>query len=80
MTSQVYVGSSHLQLQHLVENGLSQAFSHMSLMGPLDQLVSVLLVWNNTPAPGDLVTTMVPSIKTGFKKHTAILHAKVTNN
>lgn len=49
--------SAHLHLQHLVENGLGQAFTNMSLMGSLDQLVSVLFVWNNTPTPGDLTTT-----------------------
>lgn len=46
--------SSHLHLQHLVENGLGQAFSDVSLVLPLTQPVSVLLVWNNATAPGDL--------------------------
>lgn len=50
-----YTVHPHLHLQHLVENGLSQTFSDVSLLGSLDQLVSVLLVWNNPPTPGDLM-------------------------
>lgn len=48
---------SHLHLQHLVEDGLGQAFPDVSLVGSLDQRVSVLLVRNDAPAPGDLRTT-----------------------
>lgn len=51
--------SPHLHLQHLVEDGLGQAFSNMSLVGSLEQLVSVLFVWNNTATPGDLKKTKV---------------------
>lgn len=51
--------SPHLHLQHLVENGLGQAFSNVSLVGSLHQLVSVLLLWNDTATPGDLMTTTV---------------------
>lgn len=46
---------SHLHLQHLVENGLGQTLPHMSLMGSVDQLQPVLLVWDDAAAPGDLV-------------------------
>lgn len=52
------VCSSHLHLQHLVEDGLGQAFSDVSVVRSLDQLVSVLLVWNNAPTPCDLKTTI----------------------
>jgi len=45
-----------------VENGLGQAFTHMSLVGSLDQLVPVLFVWNNTPTPADLITTTVSAV------------------
>lgn len=46
--------SSHLHLQHLVENGLGQAFSDVSLVLSLAQPVSVLPVWHNASAPSDL--------------------------
>lgn len=46
--------SSHLHLQHLVEDGLGQAFSDVSLVLSLGQPVSVLLVRDNASAPGDL--------------------------
>lgn len=51
--------SSHLHLQHLVENGLGQAFSDVSLVLSLAQPVSVLLVWHNASAPGDLQAAAV---------------------
>ncbi|TNN69226.1 hypothetical protein EYF80_020543 [Liparis tanakae] len=54
-----HIGSSHLHLQHLVENRLGQAFSNVPLVVPVDQLVSVLLVWNDTPTPADLRTATV---------------------
>ena len=44
-----------------MENGLGEAFSNVSLVGSLDQLVSVLLVWDDTSTPGDLRTTTVPA-------------------
>ncbi|KAG7283629.1 hypothetical protein CRUP_020402 [Coryphaenoides rupestris] len=44
----------YLHVQHLVEYGLSQALPDVPLVHPLHQLVSVLLVRNNPPAPGDL--------------------------
>lgn len=55
--------SSHLHLQHLVENGLGQAFSDVSLVLPLAQPVSVLLVWNDASAPGDLQAAAVRNYK-----------------
>lgn len=53
--------SSHLHLQHLVENGLGQAFSDVSLVLSLGQPVSVLLVWDNASTPGDLQASVVSS-------------------
>lgn len=57
--------SSHLHLQHLLENGLGQAFPGVSLVAPLDQLVFVLLVRNNASAAGDLTTTITTTGLTG---------------
>lgn len=53
--------SSHLHLQHLVENGLGQAFSDVSLVLSLGQPVSVLLVLDNASTPGDLQASVVSS-------------------
>lgn len=50
--------SSHLHLQHLLENGLGQAFPGLSLVAPLDQPVFVFLVGNNASAAGDLTVTI----------------------
>lgn len=56
--------SSHLHLQHLLENGLGQAFPGLSLVAPLDQLVFVLLVGNNASAAGDLTVTITTTTTT----------------
>lgn len=47
---------SDLHVQDLVEYGLGQAFSHMSLVGPVDQLLSVLFLRDNPATSGDLET------------------------
>lgn len=49
--------SSHLHLQHLLEDGLGQTFPGVSLVAPLDQLVFVFLVRNNASTAGDLTVT-----------------------
>lgn len=70
------IGSSHLHLQHLVENRLGQAFSNVSLVVPVDQLVSVLLVWNDAPTPADLRTATVSA---GFKPRFGSLEDDLLN-
>lgn len=49
--------SSHLHLQHLLENGLGQTFPRVSLVAPLHQLVFVFLVRDDASTTGDLTVT-----------------------
>lgn len=69
-----FVFGSHLHLQHLVENGLGETFVDVSLLSLLDQLVSVLFVWDDTPAASDLET------KAGSAEVSQCFQTKVTRN
>lgn len=69
-----FVFGSHLHLQHLVENGLGEAFVDVSLLSLLDQLVSVLFVWDDTPAASDLET------EAGSAEVSRCFQTKVTRN
>lgn len=45
---------THLNVQHLVEDGVGQAFPHVPLVLFPHQLLLELLVGDNAPTPGDL--------------------------